>query len=50
MQSKFAADIARPGRTLMEALEDISAHALEELAIADRERRLVDVRNPNVPR
>jgi len=46
MLSKFAGDVARPGYTLTEAIEAISAHTLEQLRAADNLGRLVDVRNP----
>jgi hypothetical protein len=46
MQSKFAADTAQPGHTVREALEAQSRRTLEELLAADREQRLIDVRNP----
>ena len=44
--SKFAIDVARPGCMLVEAVDAISAHTLEQLQMANRAGRLVDVRNP----
>ena len=46
MHSKFTGDIARAGWTLTEALDALSAHALEQIATAERHGQLVDVRNP----
>jgi hypothetical protein len=46
MKSKFTADVARPGLTLTDALDQLSVHALEQIAQADRNGELVDVRNP----
>jgi hypothetical protein len=46
MQSKFAADTAQPGRTILEALDALSGKTLEELLAADAKGQLIDVRNP----
>ncbi len=46
MLTKFAADVAVPGLSLVQALEVLSAHSLAELTAADRAGKLIDVRNP----
>jgi hypothetical protein len=46
MLSRFAADVAQPGCLLLQALDSLSSVTLAELQAAEREHRLIDVRNP----